>query len=148
MRNGRALIGPNNTRITLSPDDITMLTATIDQIEDFFKLLRKANPRWEGEIKSQEAKSKQAGFNNGNAIKASTPAGPKRAREEEDGREREHLDRELDRGRIDRYGDRYDGQAGLVQQHSPWGRQTDRSRSFGSKGYVDRAGLENPKRRR
>ena len=139
MEDGRALAGPNNSRIFLSRDDISMLNSMTDQVEDMFKELKKANPRWDAESRAHE--SRQANYGNGNGIGAGIPSGPKRAREEEDERERERLDRGLERDCDDR-------RDTWAPRHQPfdWPRQFDRQRSFGNQGYGAR--LDNPKRRR
>jgi hypothetical protein len=139
MRDGRALVGPNDIRVMLSPEDITMFNNTIDSIEELFRELRKANPRWEAETKAQE--SRQGNFNTGNGNGNSIPAGPKRAREDDDERERERLDCELDRDRNDR-------RDSWAPRQQPFDRirQFDRQRNFANQGFGSR--LDNPKRRR
>jgi hypothetical protein len=140
MRNGRAVIGPNDIHIKLSPEDISMFNGTIDQIEDLFVALKKANPKWEAEIKAQEAKARHASCNYGNGNGNDIPTGPKRPREEDDVHERDRLDRELDRDR-----DRDDWRDAWQPQQFDRGRQFDRQRNFANQGF-DRH--DNPKRRR
>lgn len=145
MRDGRAVEGPNDTRIMLHQEDITMFHNIIDQVEDMFRELKKMNPKWEAEIKAQEFRP--AGFNNNNGGSVNgIPAGPKRAREEED--EKERLDWELDRDRDDR-------RETWVPRQQQFNRnrnngQFDRQRYFANSGFGGR--LDNPnsnnKRRR
>lgn len=146
MREGRPLHGPNDNRILLQPDDISMFLNTIDQIEEMFRELKKTNPKWEAETKAHE--NRQTSFNNinvnGNGNGSGIPAGPKRARDDDDERERDRnrLDRELENdldGRREVWTPRQ-------QQPLDRTRQLERQRNFANQGFGSR--LDNPKRRR
>ncbi|TLD34671.1 hypothetical protein E2P81_ATG04836 [Venturia nashicola] len=157
MRSGRLVHGPNDLRIMLQPEDIAMFNHVIDQVEDMFSDLRKTNPRWEAEIKGQAFRPAVYNntSNNSSSINGSSPnfipAGPKRAREDDEEREKERLDRELDHDFKDRR-ESWEPRGPRQQQpnRNRNGQQFNRQRGFADQGHVNR--LDDPthdnKRRR
>ncbi|KAE9971154.1 hypothetical protein EG328_005808 [Venturia inaequalis] len=151
MRSGRVINGPNDIRIMLQSEDIVMFNHIIEQIEEMFKELKKTNPRWEVEIRAHEPRA--IGFNNASNNNSNNgnsprliPAGPKRAREDDEEREKERLDRELDRDFDDRresWGQRQQ-QLGRNRNGQPFQRQ----RGFAEQGYGSRDNPSHDSKRR
>ncbi|QDS74443.1 hypothetical protein FKW77_006327 [Venturia effusa] len=147
MREGRVVWGPNDIRIMLNHEDISMFFQIIDQIEEMFRELKKTNPRWQTEIKAHESRPAGSNYNKNGGSVSGIPAGPKRAREDDDEREKERLNRELDRDHDDRREPR-------APRHQQFDRnrhgQVNRQRGFANQGFGSR--LDNPghdsKRRR